>query len=81
MSLSDRFSKTMSKTAPPPANNGRVNRQINQNNASKDKRANQMQGKRGIASNAGPKNNGNAKNNNSKGGRRPLIVSKGIKGV
>ena len=77
MSLSERFSKLKSQAT---TNNGRVSRQINQNNSTKDKRNNQTQGKRGIQASA-PQNAGKSKGrrgNVSVRGGGAVQVKKGV---
>ena len=67
MSLSERFSKLKSQSIA----SGRVDRQISQNNSTKEKRNNQTQGKRGLKVN---NVQGLAKNANLRGGKRPIKV-------
>ena len=78
MSLSERFSKLKSQAT---TNNGRVSRQINQTNSTKDKRNNQTQGKRGIQTsapqNAGQKGKGRRGNVSVRGGGA-VQVKKGV---
>lgn len=75
MSLSERFSKLKSQSVA----NGRVNRQIIQNNSTKDKRNNQTQGRRGLQLR---NSESSAKNPNVKGGKRlTKIGQSNMKGV
>ena len=78
MSLSERFSKLKSQSIA----SGRVDRQISQNNSTKEKRNNQTQGKRGLKVNNAL---GLAKNANPRGGKRPTkvgqVTAKGLRSL
>jgi hypothetical protein len=76
MSLSDRFSKLQQTGSTQGA---RVNRQITQNNSTKDKRATQTQAKRGIKGNNTPQNNART-GNKGKGVRSAKGVTVAGKG-
>jgi hypothetical protein len=76
MSLSDRFSKLQQTGS---VQGARVQRQITQNNSTKDKRATQTLAKRGIKGNNTPQNNARS-GNKGKGVRSAKVATVGGKG-